>query len=62
MRGQRLISSRTHRVIQAATPRWTFEGGIHDAPHRDMVMLRHEEEDQIEHSQYRHLLSRARVD
>jgi hypothetical protein len=36
-----------------------FEGGIHDNAHEALVAVRHEEDDQIEHSQYRHFLSWA---
>ena len=51
---------RTRRVIEAAAPRWTFEGGIRDAARQALAVLRHEEDDQMEHSQYRHFPSRAR--
>jgi hypothetical protein len=51
---------RTRRVIEATAPRWTFEGGIRDAARQALVVLRHEEDDQLEHSQYRHFSSRAR--
>jgi hypothetical protein len=51
---------RIHQVIEAAAPRWTFEGGIHDAARDAMAVLRHEEDDQMQHSQYRYFPSRAR--
>jgi hypothetical protein len=48
------------QVIDAASPRWTFEGGICDAAREALVILHHEEDEQMEHSQYRHFSSRAR--
>jgi hypothetical protein len=44
------------QVIEPAAPRWTFERGIWDAAQEALVMLHHEEDDQMEHSQYRHFL------
>jgi hypothetical protein len=46
-----------HLVIEAAALRWTFEGGIHDAACEALVTLRHDEDDQMEHSQYCYFLS-----
>jgi hypothetical protein len=43
---------RIRQVIEAAAPRWTFEGGIRDAAHQALVVLHHEEDDQMDHSQY----------
>jgi hypothetical protein len=37
-------------VIEVATLRWTFEGGIRDAALEALAILHHEEDDQIEHS------------
>jgi hypothetical protein len=37
-----------------------FEGGMRDAAQEVLTILRHEEHDQMEHSQYRHFLSHAR--
>jgi hypothetical protein len=51
---------RIRRVIEAAAPRWTFEGGIRNAARQALAVLRHEEDDQMEHSQYRHFPSQAR--
>jgi hypothetical protein len=48
-----------HQVIEAAAPRWTFEGRICDAAGQVLAALRHNEDDQMEHSQYQHFLSRA---
>jgi hypothetical protein len=48
---------RIRQVIKAVAPRWMFEGRIHDNAHEALVAVRHEEDDQIEHSQYRHFLS-----
>jgi hypothetical protein len=51
---------RIHQVIKAATPSWTFEGGICDAAWEALAILHHEEDNQMEHSQYWHFLSQAR--
>jgi hypothetical protein len=47
-------------VIEVAAARWTFEGGICDAAPKAMAALCHEEDDQMEHTQYRHFPNRAR--
>jgi hypothetical protein len=36
-----------------------FEGGIRDATREALAALRHEEDDQMEHSKYRHFLSQT---
>jgi hypothetical protein len=51
---------RIHHVVEATTPRWTFEGGMREAAREDLVLLRHEVEEQMEQLQYRHFPSRAR--
>jgi hypothetical protein len=48
------------QVIEAAAPWWMFEGGMWDAVWEALVVLCHEEDDQMEHSQYWHFLSQAR--
>jgi hypothetical protein len=48
------------QVIEAFAPRWTFEGGMRDVARKALVILRHEDDDQIEHSQYCHFPSHAR--
>jgi hypothetical protein len=48
------------QVIEATAPRWTFKGGIYDAAREALAVLCHKEDDQMEHSQYQHFLSRAR--
>jgi hypothetical protein len=35
---------------QASAPRWTFKGGMRDAAREALVILQHEEDDQMEHS------------
>jgi hypothetical protein len=45
------------QVIEVVTLRWTFEGGIRDAAREALVALRHDEDDQMEHSQYWHFPS-----
>jgi hypothetical protein len=51
---------RIHRVVEATTPRWTFEGGMREAAREALALLRHEAEEQMEQLQYRHFLSHAR--
>jgi hypothetical protein len=48
------------QVIEAAAPRWMFEGGICDIAPQTLAALCHEEDNQMEHSQYCHFPSRAR--
>jgi hypothetical protein len=48
----------THQVHEAATPRAKFEADIWDAACQTFAILRHEEDDPMEHTQYRHFLSR----
>jgi hypothetical protein len=42
-----------HHVVEATTLRWTFEGSMREATREALVLLRHEPEEQMEHSQYR---------
>ncbi len=53
---------RIRHVVEATTPRWTFEGGMREATREALVLLQHEAEEQMEQSQYHHFLSRARVE
>jgi hypothetical protein len=46
-------------VVEATTPRWTFEGGMRDAAREALVLLRYEVEEQMEQSQYHHFPSHA---
>jgi hypothetical protein len=46
-------------VVEATTPRWTFEGGMREAAREALALLRHEAEEQMEQSQYRHFPSCA---
>jgi hypothetical protein len=48
------------QVVEASAPRSTFEGGMRDATREALAILRHEEDEQIEHSQYCHFSSHAR--
>jgi hypothetical protein len=50
---------RIHHVVEATTPRWTFEGGMREAAREALVLLRHEVEEQMEQSQYHHFSSCA---
>jgi hypothetical protein len=49
-----------HQVIEVIASRSTFEGGILDTAREGLAILCHEEDYQMEHSQYRHFSSRAR--
>jgi hypothetical protein len=51
---------RIRHVVEITTPRWTFEGGMREAAQKSLALLRHEAEEQMEQSQYRHFPSRAR--
>jgi hypothetical protein len=48
---------RIHQVVEAPTPSSTFEGGIREAAHEALVILRHEVDERMMHSQYHHFLS-----
>jgi hypothetical protein len=41
---------RIHRVVEATTPRWMFEGGMREAVREALTLLRHEVGEQMEHS------------
>jgi hypothetical protein len=47
-------------VVEATTPRWTFEGGMREAAREALALLRHEAKEQMQQSQYRHFPSHAR--
>jgi hypothetical protein len=47
-------------VVEATTPRWTFEGGMREAAREGLVLLRLEAEEQMEQSHNRHFPSHAR--
>jgi hypothetical protein len=51
---------RIYHMVEAATPRWTFEGGMREAAREALILLRHETEEQMKQSQYCHFLSHAR--
>jgi hypothetical protein len=51
---------RIRHVVEATTPRWTFEGGMREASRGALALLRHEAEEQMEQSQYRHFPNRGR--
>jgi hypothetical protein len=50
---------RIRQVVEAPAPRWTFEAGMREAAHEALVVQRHEADEQMAHSQYHHLSSRA---
>jgi hypothetical protein len=39
---------RIRHVVEATTPRWTFEGGMREAAREALALLRHEVEEQME--------------
>jgi hypothetical protein len=47
------------QVVEAPTPRWTFEAGMREAAHEAFAVLQHAANEQMEHSQYHHFPSRA---
>jgi hypothetical protein len=47
-------------MVEATTPRWTFEGGMREAAWEALALLWHEAEEQMEHLQYCHFPSHAR--
>jgi hypothetical protein len=51
---------RIRQVVEAPAPRWTFEAGMREAAHEALAILRHEADEQMAHSQYRHFPSRAK--
>jgi hypothetical protein len=51
---------RIRHVIEATTPRWTFEGGMREATREALALLRHEAEERMEQSQYCHFPSHTR--
>jgi hypothetical protein len=48
---------RIHQVVEAPAPRWTFEADMREAAREALAVLRHEADEQMAHSQYRHFLS-----
>jgi hypothetical protein len=47
-------------VVEATTPRWTFEGGMREVARETLALLRHEAEEQMEQPQYRYFPRHAR--
>jgi hypothetical protein len=47
-------------MVEATIPRWTFEGGMREAAREALALLRHDAEEQMEHSQYCHFPSHTR--
>jgi hypothetical protein len=48
---------RIHQVVEAPTPRRMFEAGIREEAREALADLRHEADERMVHSQYRHFLS-----
>jgi hypothetical protein len=48
---------RIRQVVEAPAPRWTFEAGMREAAREALTVLRHEADEQMAHSQYRHIPS-----
>jgi hypothetical protein len=49
-----------HQVIEASTPRWTFEGGVREAAQESFSVLRREVDERMVHSQYCQFQSQAK--
>jgi hypothetical protein len=47
------------QVVEASTPRWTFEVGMREAAREALAVLRHEADERMAHSQHHHFPSRA---
>jgi hypothetical protein len=41
---------RIRHVVEATTPRWTFEGSMREVAREALALLQHEAEEQMEHS------------
>jgi hypothetical protein len=50
---------RIHQVVEAPAPRWMFEADMREAAREALVVLHHEADERMAHSQYRHFPSRA---
>jgi hypothetical protein len=50
---------RIRHVVEAPAPRWTFEAGMREAAREALAVLRHEADEQMADSQYRHFPSRV---
>jgi hypothetical protein len=50
---------RIRQVVEALEPRWTFQAGMREAAREALVILRHEADGQMAHSQYHHFPSRS---
>jgi hypothetical protein len=48
---------RIRQVVEAPAPRWTFEASMREVAREPLVVLRHEADEQMAHSQYRHFSS-----
>jgi hypothetical protein len=59
---ERPTTNRIHhirQVVEAPAPRWTFEASMREAACEALVVLRHEEDERMAHSQYCHFPSQA---
>jgi hypothetical protein len=45
-----------HQIVEAPSPRWTFEDGMREASREALAILRHEVDEQMAYLQYRHFL------
>jgi hypothetical protein len=57
---ERPTINRIHRirqVVEASTPRWTFEAGMREAAQEVVAILQDEADEQMAHSQYHHFSS-----
>jgi hypothetical protein len=45
------------QVVETPALRWTFEAGMREVACEALVILRHEADEEMAHSQYHHFLS-----
>jgi hypothetical protein len=48
---------RIRQVVEASTPRWTFEVGMREAAREALAILQHEADERMAHSQHHHFPS-----
>jgi hypothetical protein len=48
---------RIRQVVETPTPCWTFEAGMRELARQALAVLRHEADERMAHSQYRHFPS-----
>jgi hypothetical protein len=54
---ERPTTDRIRQVVEAPAPRWTFEASMRETAREALAILRHEADERMALSQYRHFLS-----